>query len=426
MRLIPNFAQNPVLQALIDVVQEDTRLHGAYATHSQRANGCHHVDPRSWVAKIETALAAGDATKIEQIRLARREALLPFISARFSAHRAFRQVVGHRSAICAAIAQAFALIDDKDKSVTEDLKAAVGNNILMAQAAHHRQDADTSFNWQDFGRALQDECHDALSSAYADLAEGRTTRPTRGYDQTGSHDILHVYTTDPVIKPNDIGEDSRREEVRRLNMVAFDDCVNSAHPALAQLVALSEQLAAAMKDLWTARDYMRQNEKGRVNERQYAERLMAQVTGSGNKTDCRYAGEGKDKNALSLPEQQTALRRDYESARCVIGLALQQAILIRMQLAEALKAAIDEVNSLTAKPKEYTMSIRPQTIDRIEAGEAGMINCLSVDLQLRETGRSLLEAIKEHKDDITQGRGKTALQAAIDAARRQYVRKEIA
>ena len=153
---------------------------------------------------------------------------------------------------------------------------------------------------------------------------------------------------------------------------------------------------------------------------------MAQVTGSGNKTDCRYAGEGKDKQALSLPEQQTALRRDYESARCVIGLALQQAVLIRMQLADALKAAIDEVNSLTAKPKEYTMSIRPQTIDRIEAGEAGMINCLAVDLQLRETGRSLLEAIKEHKDDITHGRGKTALQAAIDAARRQYVRKEIA
>lgn len=421
MRLIPNFAQNPVLQALIDVTEEDTRLHGVYATHSQRTNGCHHVDPRSWVAKIEAALASGDAAKIEEIKLARREVLLPFIAARFSAHRAFRQVVGHRSTICAAIAQAFALLDDKDKSVTEDLKAAVGNNILLAQIAHHRQDAATAFNWQDFGRTLQDECRDALSSAYADLAEGRTTRPTRGYDQSGSHDILHVYTTDPVIKPSDIGEDSRREEVRRLNMVAFDDCVNSTHPALAQLVALSEQLAAAMKDLWAARDYMRQNEKGRVNERQYAERLMAQVTGSGNKADCRYASEGK-----SLPEQQTALRRDYESARCVIGLALQQAVLIRMQLAEALKAAIDEVNSLTAKPKEYTMSIRPETIDRIEAGEAGMINCLAVDLQLRDTGRSLLEAIKEHKDDITQGRGKTALQAAIDAARRQYVRKEIA
>ena len=72
MRTIPNFTNHPVLQALLDVIEQSTTNHGTYATFSQRVGNLRDVDSRAWVSRIEAALS--DQEKLGQLRIARREA----------------------------------------------------------------------------------------------------------------------------------------------------------------------------------------------------------------------------------------------------------------------------------------------------------------------------------------------------------------
>ena len=125
------------------------------------------------------------------------------------------------------------------------------------------------------------------------------------------------------------------------------------------------------------------------------------------------------------PEQQNDLRRDYESARVAVALAIENAISARNALAEGMKAAIEEAKELSGldgKPVEYKMSIKPETIDRKEAATAAMLNCLAMDCLLRRSGRTLLASLKDRGEDMTQGRGKKALFEAVEAERGRYKR----
>lgn len=424
MKLTPNFSNNPVLQTLIEAIETSIANHGKYATYAQRTAGVRDVDTRSWVAKIEAALS--DQEKLEQIRIARREALLPFIAYRAMAHKAFRELVGHRSQICDAIRQGYELLDSKDGNISEELKAAVANNILLAIAEHHRDDAGNAFNWDGYGRTLQDESEAALRGAFQDLLESKP-KPRDHYDvhsvyqEPGNHLILPVYPIDPLVIPQEIGETFRRDEMRFVPTVEFEDCVNSKHPALAALVARGADLEEALKELRAAEEYLARNEKGRVNEKLYADRLMAIANG---RPDCGY-GRGKP-----LPEQQNDLRRDYESARVSVALATEKVLGARKALAETMAAAIEETKALTGldgKPVEYAMVIRkePETIDRKEAAVAAMINCLAMDCLLRRSGRSLLASFRDQKEDLTQGRGKKALMEAVEAQRNRYKRLSV-
>lgn len=434
MRTIPNFTNHPVLQALLDVIEQSTTNHGTYATFSQRVGNLRDVDSRAWVSRIEAALS--DQEKLGQLRIARREALLPFIANRASAHKAFRDLVGHRSQICDAIRQGYELLDSKDGSISDELKAAVANNILMAIKEHHRDDAATAFNWSDYGRTLEDECEQILRDAFKELigtkvasahpaarnayAERAMLSASSGaYSVHNNHMVLPVYSIEPVVTPQDIGETFRRDEMRYVPTVAFEDCVNSKHPALVALLALGEALETAISDLRKAEEYLSRNEKGRVNEKAYADRLMAVVNG---RPDCGY-GHGKP-----LPEQQNDLRRDYESARVAVALAIENAISARNALAEGMKAAIEEAKELSGldgKPVEYKMSIKPETIDRKEAATAAMLNCLAMDCLLRRSGRTLLASLKDRGEDMSQGRGKKALFEAVEAERGRYKRISI-
>ena len=117
MRTIPNFTNHPVLQALLDVIEQSTTNHGTYATFSQRVGNLRDVDSRAWVSRIEAALS--DQEKLGQLRIARREALLPFIANRASAHKAFRDLVGHRSQICDAIRQGYELPGQTTQNIFE-------------------------------------------------------------------------------------------------------------------------------------------------------------------------------------------------------------------------------------------------------------------------------------------------------------------
>lgn len=424
MRTTPNFTNHPVLQALLDVIEQSTSNHGTYATFSQRVNNCRDIDSRAWVSRIEAALS--DQEKLGQLRIARREALLPFIANRAEAHKAFRDLVGHRSAICDAIRQGYELLDSKDGSLSEELKAAVANNILMAIKEHHRDDASHSFNWSDYGRTLEDECDQALRDAFKALIDDAQPNPRNTYAEramtfnvTNHQYVTHVYPVEPVVTPEDVNENFRRDEMRYVPSVAFEDCVNSKHPALVALVALGAALETAVSELRKAEEYLSRNEKGRVNEKVYADRLMAVVNG---RPDCGY-GHGKP-----LPEQQDDLRRDYESARVAVALAMQNAINARKALAEGMVAAIEEAKELSGldgKPVQYTMSIKPETIDRKEAATAAMLNCLAMDCLLRRSGRTLIASLKERGEDMTQGRGKKALFEAVEAARAGYKRISI-
>jgi hypothetical protein len=389
----PNHGFHPLLAELEAAMAEMTAASAETERFEQWLSRQQaEVDPSRWTARIEAAMDKPD--EMELLKLQRQEALITYESV-LHAYLAAGERVNHaRNRLFDACRPAVKFANElSHKSTDHWLKPLLINNCLMAEEMRRRRSEHVNACHIDASRDTT--TLNALKAAFADLVAQLKRHPRC---QTGSlfvgHSFTNLYPTDAVTTPKKLGFSYQRDEMRCVTPVAFVDCMNSKHPAMAKLAELLGPLAGARDRVNAAVKQLVSGEKGRVNERQYAHRLI-QVLDSDYPT---YAI--KDEN-----KRQHTSRVAFQSARIALYAEILGAEELRRQVVATLHEAIAECEALEAEMAADSIN----TTDKLFTRRLALINCLAADVMLRDLGRWLKKTHDEHYvNDISQGQGARA------------------
>ncbi len=367
--------------------------------------------PSAWTSRIEGALDKPE--QLEFLRKQRRETLIEADMLVFGFHALCEGMFKIHSDLFAAIGSAVRFIDEMPAhSPDQWLKPILTNAVLQAEEFRRggQCHVDGIPNRHDADRDKVSLA--ALQSAFAEVSA--TVKAQRVY--TGSHNHLssslqHLYPLAGAVSPESLGHTYKRDEMRSCVGQIFVDTTNSAHPALCKLAELLPALDAAVKSARDASNEMRKGEKGRVNERQYAARLVSVLDVEPGTCGCYGPSALKDEQ-----KRQNTARLAYQSQRVLLYSQIVAAEDVRSQVLAALREAIVECETL----EQEVQSDSRATTDKLFARRLALINCIAADVQLRRAGRELIEAHAEFANDITEGKGQSATAQEYADLKRYY------
>lgn len=381
-----------------------------------------NIEPAAWTARIEKAL--GNQSQIDYLKLERREALLTYEGGLMWYHSLSKRLWEINDRIfklCGPlVAQAQAIEPRKDE---RGLRSILINACLDAEEVRRsRHEANRDLP------NLHDAEHNkltlkALQAAFSELAEllKRMHRP-QDTNLALRHSLSGLYPTDPLKwrEPQEKKDQfSRgRDLTRHISAVEFIDTQNTDHPALRRLAEILPIFEAAVRRARDAASALKNGEKGKVNERQYASRLVGVLD------DVQYCGSIDGEQ-----ERQKERRVAYESARTLLLSEIIAADKLRQEVIQVLHDAAAEAQALQieidgdGKPKQCVMTIRTDhivTVDKIFARRLALVNCLAADTMLREFGSWLTSSYEEYSADLTKGQGRAATEEAFGELAKYY------
>lgn len=359
-----------------------------------------HTRPSAWTSRIESALDKPD--QLEFLRKQRREALIEgemLLYGFFALTDRFGKV---RHDLFAAIQAVVNQVNEMPRlSQDEWLKPILVNAALQAEDIRRQRQA-----WSDEGLPNQhDASRDkvalaALQSAFAEVAA--FVKALRVYGGNNNHlpsSLQHLYPLAAAVTPESLGHTFKRDEMRNCIGQPFVDTTNTEHPALRKLAELLPALDEAVRRARNVAGEMRKGEKGKVNERQYAARLLTVLDGQPN-TCGTYGPEALKEEQ----KRQNGARLAYQSQRIVVYAELAAAEELRREVLATLRDAIVECETLEAEIEGDSRA----TCDKLFTRRLALINCIAADVQLRRAGRDLTEVHAEFANDITEGKGANA------------------
>ncbi|CAN5293352.1 hypothetical protein BH10CYA1_BH10CYA1_28560 [soil metagenome] len=355
------------------------------------------VEATKWTRRIEEAL--DDQDKLINIRIEFDELTLTHITAVLAYNYARHGVFDSYTPLCAGIRAIVEILDDPAFSkLPRHLKPAMQALVLRAIATHRTPRKECDITPID---ALADRtsAYGILVATFGVLANdlkrvGKSHAPR--------------YSTDLVIQGRKVRQYLNADvDLRNVYRVPFQDCVNSTHPCS---VKLEEAHIAVEQAVKIARDLvkkLRDDQNGKVNERQHAGRMIDLLHG---------APQGCGGNIDDQVKAQNQRRLTYETMRLQVMMALDEL----QARYEDLVVALVDAGAETASLLEEIQGDARTTIDRKDTVRITMNNCLAADRYLREVGREIADLRNNQCRDLTLGNGAAALTAAYDDAAKQY------
>lgn len=391
----PKFSADEALQRLrgaTDTLREARLAYNRRADWAART--CDQIKQTAWTARIEKAL--DDDVVLARLRGEYDESSISAMSALLSEFHAFRQVMNARTAISAAIQDAIDAHDTVTGHYDGWLKALLEAAVIAAAEEHH-----TNTDRRRTPGPRDGEIGDLEQYMYRAFKQLQQSK-----FRCGSYpDTQAVVGRDfvPHLNPD--------VELRQVFAVEFEDCVNSTHPHNAALWQRLCELEEALKE---ARDIQRsfsRSEKGSVNERQHAARMIAFLHDDSADRSIR---------AKSLVDAQSERRWRYELQRAELLAAIKKLTAARTAVAEALQPALDEATELVELTRQRSSGEVIITVDKYDTARIMMNNALAADVRLRAVGRELKELYAVHRDDVADRAGETALHAKYEKVSRSY------
>lgn len=401
----PNHGFHPLLAELDAAMTEMT---AAFADMERLAQWLSRqqaeVDPSRWTARIEAAMDKPE--ELGLLKLQRQEALLTYESVLYAYYAARDRVMRIRNRLFDACKPAVKLAGELNNQSTESwLKPLLINNCLMAEEMRQR-DVDLNCVGQ-HAASRNDATLNALKAAFAEVVAGLKRHPKcHTTNLFVGHSFMALYPSEPVTTPQKLGHKFQRDEMRCVSHVAFVDTTNGSHPALAKLAELLTQLACVHNRVNAAVKQLVNGEKGKVNEKQYAARLIQVL-------DANYPQYAiKDES-----RRQHTSRVSFQSARIAFFAEILGAEQLRREVVETLREAIAETEALEAELAADSIN----TIDKLFTRRLALINCIAADLMLRELGRWLKKTFEEnYSADISEGQGARATETEFAELHRYY------
>jgi len=418
----------PELIELRRLMEQAIKLETEMKQRSERARrSLEHTDASAWTSRIEAALDKPD--ELEVLKVQRREALIEADALLFGFYAIVDQFNTVKEQLFKAIGAVVARTEMHAHHQDEWLKPILVNAAMEAENVRRSRQMwdDRLPNRVDADRS--DASLAALLSAFAQVAT--VVKEHRSYEPSLSqldYAFKGLYPLEGAVLPAAVGSGAKREEMRICLPQPFVDTTNTKHPALAKLAELMPLLNEAVRRAREAANALRSGEKGKVNERQYAARLLTVLDQPQN--TCGSYGPEQLKEEQ---KRQNTARVAYQSQRTVLYSELVAAEHMRRQVLAALREAIVETEALEADinripeapPGQYAMVIskRPGTFattDQLFTRRLALVNCIAADVLLRQTGRQLLELLGEYSNDITNGKGANATAHEFADLKRYY------
>lgn len=404
----------PALQALERMMEEalviDTDIRGRVEAVKRALE---QTQASAWTTRIEANLDNPEG--LELLRKERREALILAESLLFG----FYSMGDRLNVIQRDLFEAIKVIVEQagsDKRHDPDawLKPILINTALRAEEIRRRRPIFDDARIPNRIDADRDQASlAALKSAFSEVVE--VVKSLKNGSSLTHQDpktsLVYLYPLEGAVTPAALGKDYKRDEMRFCPVQPFLDTVNDKHPALQKL---SEQLVAleqAVKKARAAASTHRSGEKGKVNERQYANRLLSVLDGTPG--TCGYGGP---KAMKEEQERQKGARLAYQSQRVVVYSELVAAEALRREVVATLRDAVAECEAL----EEQICADSRATTDKLFTRRLALINCIAADVQLRQAGRDLTEVAKEYDTDVTSGKGASQTATEFAELKRYY------
>jgi hypothetical protein len=353
--------------------------------------------PSAWTSRIEGALDSEE--KLEFLRAERREKLIEGESLLFGFHALGERLSNVQSELFGAIAAVVKQIDGIHRHGPDEwLKPMLINAVLQAEEIRRSRPTFSDDGIPNRHDADRDQISlAALKAAFDGVVAVVEGQRDLGFDNNSLvMSLQNLYPTVGAVSPAALGQPQvRRAEMRQCHAQPFIDTVNREHPALRRLSELLPALDAAVKAARDASSAMRKGEKGNVNERQYAARLITVLDRPGT------CGSYSPASIKEEQKRQKRARLAYHSQRVLVYSELVAAEEVRRQVLAALREAIVECETLESELRNDARA----TTDKLFTRRLALINCIAADVQLRRAGCDLLAVHAEYVQDITAGKG---------------------
>ncbi len=403
----PNHGFHPLLAELDAAMTEMTNAQAEIERYTQWLSRQQaEVDPSRWTARIEAAMDKPE--ELGLLKLQRQEALLTYQSVLYAYYAARSRTSKIRDRLFDACKPAVKLAGELGNQSTEAwLKPLLINNCLLAEEMRRHQVEVDCPGEHDASSKRNEATLNVLKTAFGEVVEQLKRHPKcQTTNLFVGHSFGALYPTDPVVTPQKLGHKFQRDEMRVVTHVAFVDTQNTKHPALAKLADLLAQLAGVRDRVNAAVKQLVNGEKGKVNEKQYAARLI-QVLDSNYP---HYAIKDESK-------RQHTSRLSFQSARIAFFAEILGAEQLRREVVETLREAIAETEALEAELAADTIN----TVDELFTRRLALINCIAADVMVRDMGRWLKKTFEEnYSTDISEGQGARATETEFAELHRYY------
>lgn len=386
-----------LLSELAALVEEATRL---LAVLAGLVEACKRVDaeiePSAWTDLIEQNL--GDQRGLDIVSARRLETVLRHQAVYYSYHSRRHELRAVRDRIVGLEKKLITLLADPAVVAPE----SEWRTLIIAALLAADEVAAASPSYEGTMPCPLDMDRDhfslvAIKKAFADLIKylgKRPQRKCRAMSLTTS--LKGLYSCRPAVLPEALGEDGAVREMRQVAGLAFVDTASGEHPHLAALPARLKELRDLVEAANRASEQFRKGAKAELNERDYARRLV-EVLDAGL----------SDFPPLESRQRQEQHRYAYEKSRSAVLLAVMKAESARLEVVEGLLAAAAETEALDGEIERDHRA----TCEKLFTRRLAILLCLEADVLIREAGRSLSAAYQVVQDDVSDGRGKAALEA---------------
>lgn len=425
------YSDNMLLAALETAMSENERaFQAASALHRDLTSAGQLVHPSGWAKQIELKL--GDTVELAIIRARHREAIITFEQKWAQTNEATNCFRNSRFKLQAALGQIVQHVEQAGiakKTFFAHFAHTVWRSALVRGVAQHRKELEM-FTWYgDYGYL----CKQGLAVLQAEFTAlgARNSSTVPSLNELEAEELFGespefgcgtelVCSAFSLASPRDAYSSDPRlklQESRQAVFVAFTDqetpetykTIEAAKTAgLVALAALLPQLHAAKKRVKDAFSFLKQDAKGRVNEVNYAERLVQQVL-------VQSVEDNAEKHVCAQEEE----RYRYEQARISLFMSILDAYNLHAQTFNAFKLAVSETQQIdNLVQADLGAATALAAIQR-----KALVNCLGAEVLLRSNGRLVTEALAElYNADMTGGNGRMAVDKRFQQAMAYYAK----
>lgn len=346
------------------------------------------IDATAWSGKIEAAMNNED--ELYRLRILYNEEALNFFSSylRYSAKRS--KIMEGRSVISDAITEALIAHDAIDAKAPDAwLKPIFKARLLVAHGLHRAEvtGGDGLPSPHDLPLKRVKQIAQSLFKQFAELLPAH---------------IRHSrYTKDLVVHGRSVQSHLNNDvDLRRVFGVEFVNGGDSKYPESAKLARLLADTHIAMEKAYEADRALKFEQNGHVNERQHANRMLDFLQRE-NPTAKNTCGGNLEQQVKAQNER----RFEYETFRQVLEIAVRDYRALVEETVDALKASTAETSALLSEIEGAEIT----TVDRYEALDVMINNCLSADLALRRWVKELSIFESSLSGDLSRGAGQRSL-----------------
>ncbi len=401
-----NYSDLPVLANLLSYINALQKSHDDFFATTNNVARFPKIATTDWIAQI-TAHSANPKA-LAQIAIKRRETLLSYEYLRLKAEYHFSQVKSLRHLLLQAISGAYDFLEAKE-NFDHSARTTVAAKLSAAIQVYERHEPEFYWPLKNQGKSdCSKELLTCLVDAFCVLCGGG---PKLAAGTSPRVSDVDGYAVNPVVSSEDVGENFSGCEMRRLFPVPFDHSDSFANIKLKQLVPAAkifEDAILLLKGCAHSVTFLGPDED------RYANRLMAKVRGE------EIEHEPADRTLADVIQEQKTVYLRHEQKRGDLAMQLSYVRRLRASLVVLLREVIEEMNVYFSKASDGSLTLQQLSPAVLVVCRAGMINCLFVDVLLRQSGRDLQEASEVWRKDETAGRRNQTLSEFLQNKRIQF------